>query len=135
MYLPVAEFTGRRFSSIPGAGAVSVTGNRLPYAPEQLATIGVGYSHERGVDVLLEAVHTGDQFGDDLNTVAATPDGQRGLIPASTVWNTSVNYTRGRATVFVAVKNLFDELFIVDRTRGILPGHSRLVQAGVRLGF
>ena len=34
-----------------------------------------------------------------------------------------------------AVKNLFDELYIVDRTRGILPGSPRLVQAGVRLRF
>ncbi len=134
-YLPVARFTGTRFSSIPGAGTVSVTGNRLPYAPRQLATIGVGYSHDAGVDVLLEAVRTGDQFGDDLNTVAPTPDGQRGTIPGYTAWNTSVNYTRGRTTIFMTVKNLFDELFIVDRTRGILPGHPRLVHAGVRLGF
>jgi Fe(3+) dicitrate transport protein len=46
-----------------------------------------------------------------------------------------VNYTVRRTTLFLSVKNLFDELFIVDRTRGILPGSPRLVQAGVRLGF
>jgi Fe(3+) dicitrate transport protein len=33
------------------------------------------------------------------------------------------------------VKNLRDELFIVDRTRGILPGSPRLVQMGVRFAF
>ena len=32
-------------------------------------------------------------------------------------------------------KNLQDELFIVDRTRGILPGSPRLVQAGVKFAF
>ncbi len=64
-----------------------------------------------------------------------TPDGQRGLIPGYTVWNTAVNYTIGRATLFLTVKNLMDELFIVDRTRGILPGSPRLVQAGVRVAF
>ena len=95
---------------------------------------GVGYAYGT-IDVLLEAVRTTDQFGDDLNTVAPTPDGQRGLIPAYTVWNTAVNYTIARSTLFLTVKNLFDDLFIVDRTRGILPGSPRLVQAGVRLAI
>lgn len=133
-YLPVAEFTGLRFSSISGFGSVSVGGNRLPYAPEQMAVVGVGYAYG-ALDARLEGVRTSDQFTDDLNTVAPTADGQRGLISGSTVWNAAVNYTIRRTTVFLAVKNLFDELFIVDRTRGILPGGPRLVQAGVRLGF
>jgi len=133
-YLPVAEFTGRRFSNISGFGSVSVSGNQLPYAPEQMAVVGVGYAHST-LDVRLEAVRTSDQFTDDLNTIAPTPDGQRGLIAGYTLWNAAVNYTVSRTTFFVAVKNLFDELFVVDRTRGILPGSPRLVQAGVRLGF
>ncbi|HEX2461337.1 MAG TPA: TonB-dependent receptor [Vicinamibacterales bacterium] len=133
-YLPVAEFSGTRFSNIPGFGMVSVSGNRLPYAPEQVVSIGVGYA--RGpIDLLLEAVRTSDQFGDDLNTVAPTPDGQRGLLSGYTVWNTAMNYMVARATLFLAVKNLQDELFIVDRTRGILPGSPRLVQAGVKFAF
>jgi Fe(3+) dicitrate transport protein len=111
-----------------------VSGNRLPYAPRQVAVVGVGYTYNT-IDLLLEAVRTTDQFGDDLNTVDPTPDGQRGVIPGYTVWNTAVNYTVARATLFLAVKNLADELFIVDRTRGILPGSPRLVQAGVRLAF
>jgi len=133
-YLPVAEFSGTRFSNIPGFGTVSVSGNRLPYAPEQVVSVGVGYA--RGpIDLLLEAVQTSDQFGDDLNTVAPTPDGQRGLLPGHTVWNTAMNYMVARATLFLTVKNLRDELFIVDRTRGILPGSPRLVQMGVKFAF
>lgn len=133
-YLPIAEFTGRRFSNISGFGGVSVSGNRLPYAPEQMVVVGAGYSHST-LDMRIEAVRTSDQFADDLNTVVPTTDGQRGLIPGYTVWNAAVNYTIARTTLFVTVKNLLDELFIVDRTRGILPGSPRLVQAGVRLGF
>ena len=133
-YLPVAEFSGSRFSSIPGFGSVGVSGNRLPYAPEQMAVVGVGYAYS-AFDARVEAVRTSDQFTDDLNTIAATADGQRGLIAGHTVWNAAVNYTVRRTTLFVTVKNLFDELFIVDRTRGILPGSPRLVQVGVRLGF
>jgi Fe(3+) dicitrate transport protein len=133
-YLPVAEFSGTRFSNIPGFGTASVSGNRLPYAPEQVVSVGVGYA--RGpIDLLVEAVRTSDQFGDDLNTVAPTPDGQRGLLPGYTVWNTAMNYMVGRATLFLTVKNLRDELFIVDRTRGILPGSPRLVQMGVKFAF
>jgi Fe(3+) dicitrate transport protein len=133
-YLPVAEFTGPRFSSISGFGGESVSGNRLPYTPEQMAVAGIGYAHA-AFDARIEAVLTSDQFTDDLNTVTPSADGQRGLIERSTVWNAAVNYTVRRATVFLTVKNLFDQLFIVDRTRGILPGSPRLVQAGVRFGF
>jgi Fe(3+) dicitrate transport protein len=133
-YLPIAEFNGTRFSNIPGFGTVSVSGNRLPYAPDQVVSIGVGYA--RGpIDLLLEAVRTTDQFGDDLNTAAPTPDGQRGLLPGYTVWNTAMNYMVARATLFLTVKNLRDELFIVDRTRGMLPGSPRLVQVGVKFAF
>jgi Fe(3+) dicitrate transport protein len=134
-FAPLARFAGVRFSSVSGFQHVSVSGNRLPYAPEQLLTIGVGYAHPAGLDVMVEAVHTSDQFGDDLNTVAPTPDGQRGLIPGYTVWNTAVNYDFGRATVFLTVKNLLDDVFIVDRARGILPGSPRQVQTGLKIRF
>jgi Fe(3+) dicitrate transport protein len=133
-YLPVSKFTGQRFSNISGSGSVSVSGNRLPYAPEQVAVIGAGYSYA-AFDGRLEGVTTSDQFTDDLNTVESTADGQRGLIDSHTVWNLALNYTVRQTTLFVTVKNLFDELYIVDRTRGILPGSPRLVQAGVRLRF
>ena len=133
-YLPVSKFTGQRFSNISGFGSVSVSGNRLPYAPEHVAVIGAGYSHA-AFDGRIEAVTTSDQFTDDLNTLDPTADGQRGLIDSHTVWNAALNYTLRQSTLFVTVKNLFDELYIVDRTRGILPGSPRLVQAGVRLRF
>jgi len=134
-HVPVARFTGARFSNIAGFGDVAVSGNRLPYAPERLLTIGVGYTRPSGLDVLLEAVRSSEQFGDDLNTVAPSADGQRGLIPAYIVWNSTVNYDFGRATAFFTVKNLLDDTFIVDRARGVLPGSPRLVQAGIRARF
>ena len=136
-YLPAAKFTGTRFSSVAGLTTVSVSGNRLPYAPEHLLNFQVGYAHPRGLDVFLEAVHSSSQFGDDLNTVAGTADGQRGLLPGWTVWNTTVNYTAEplRAVFFVSVKNVFDRLYIADRTRGLLPGTPRLVQGGIKYRF
>jgi Fe(3+) dicitrate transport protein len=135
-WLPVARFTGVRFSSVPGNTTVSVSGNRLPYAAETLATVTLGYRHAVGVDVQLEAQHMGDQFGDDLNTIAGSVDGQRGLIPALTLWNTAATWRiNNRSSLFVAIKNLANRTAIVDRTRGILPTHPRLIQVGTSLRF
>jgi Fe(3+) dicitrate transport protein len=136
-YLPIADFTGPRFSAVSGFSDVRITGNRLPYAPQNLVTTTLGYLHPRGLDALIENVYIGKQFGDDLNTIAATPNGQRGIIPAQTIWNAAVNYQVESlgTTFFLSVKNLLDRVFIIDRTRGILPSGPRWVQVGVRFDF
>ena len=137
-YLPTAEFTGVRYSSIAGFTNRLITGNRLPYAPEHMLNANFGYAHPTGVDAFLEAVHVSRQFGDDLNfTYSPRADGQLGPVPAYTVWNATANYTaeRLRTTFFVTTKNLFDRTYIVDRSRGILPSSPRLMQAGLKFRF
>ena len=136
-WLPVAEFRGDRYSNVQGFSTVRITGNRVPYTPEQLLNVNFGYSHPAGLTAQIEGVHTGAQSGDDLNTIAPTANGQRGRIPGNTIWNTTINYEVEaiRSTFFVTVKNLFDRTVIVDRTRGILPGLPRLLQVGVRFEF
>jgi Fe(3+) dicitrate transport protein len=136
-FLPLAKFTGTRFSNIPGFGTTSITGNRLPYAPENLLNASLGYSNPSGIDAFVEAVHVGSQFGDDLDTFLPTPDGQRGLIPSFTVWNATGNYRveQLRTTFFVTVKNVFDNTYIADRSRGVIPGSPRLMQAGFKWRF
>jgi Fe(3+) dicitrate transport protein len=79
-------------------------------------------------------------LNDDLNTIAVSPNCQRGLIPTYTVWNATVHYRIGKLeryapTIFFAVKNLADETFIVDRSRGIMVGIPRLVQGGLKIRF
>jgi Fe(3+) dicitrate transport protein len=135
--MPVARFEGFRFSNVPGFSRVSVSGNRLPYAPERLLTASLGYRHPRGLTIQFEAVHVSEQFGDDLNTRAPSADGQRGLIPGHTVWNATLNHELRRpdASFYVTVKNLLDRSYIVDRARGILPGSPRLLQLGVSARF
>ncbi|HYH86852.1 MAG TPA: TonB-dependent receptor [Pyrinomonadaceae bacterium] len=134
-FLPVAEFRGLRRSSIDSTTVI--TGRRLPYAPEHLLTATFGYSHPRGFDGLVESVYVGGQFADDLNTINPTANGQRGFVPSYTVWNATANYNveRLKTTFFVTVKNVFDRLYIADRSRGILPGPPRLVQGGLKLRF
>jgi len=154
-WLPVAEFGGTRFVFVGTADGdeigkvytaqnaagsraqVSVSGNRLPYAPEHLFTGTVGYGHRSGLDVRLEGVHVGRQFGDALNTSVLSADGQQGPIPAFTIWNAAASFriSPTNSTVFVTVKNLFDKLYIADRSRGLIPGGPRLVQAGVTQVF
>jgi Fe(3+) dicitrate transport protein len=136
-FVPTAEFRGERYSSVPGFSAMSITGNRLPYAPRHTVSATVGVTHRRG-DAQLEAVHVGAQFGDDLNTVVPTPNGQRGLLPGFTTWNAAAGWTVGTSpavTIFVAVKNLLDSTPIVDRRRGVMVGLPRLVHVGTRVRF
>jgi Fe(3+) dicitrate transport protein len=134
--LPIARYSSDRFSSIPGFTTVPITGNRLPYAPKNLLTSSLAYTHSKGINVFVENVYTGRQFGDDLNTVGGTPDGQRGLLPGNAIWNASVNVPVSTSTtLFFTMKNLTDRLTIVDRSRGLLPGIPRLVQFGFRFNF
>ncbi|HJR34915.1 MAG TPA: TonB-dependent receptor [Gemmatimonadales bacterium] len=149
-WLPVARFEGERFVFVGQAGTdvvgkvygdqnaagtrerISVKGNRLPYAPRHLLTASLGWTAPQGFDLSLEAVHVGGQYGDALNTTTLVADGQQGPIPAVTVWNVAANYPIGSGTgIFAAVKNATGRLFVVDRTRGLLPGMPRLVQMGV----
>ncbi|OQW60647.1 MAG: TonB-dependent receptor [Proteobacteria bacterium HN_bin10] len=132
-----AEFTGTRFSNIAGFGAVSVSGNRLPYAPEWLGSLAIGYERGEWLQLEAEVQHTGEMFTDDLNTMAPIANGQRGLIEDATILNLAANLRPGGGdtTFFVTVKNVTDELYIVDRARGILPGAPRLWQAGVSFEF
>lgn len=121
--------------NVPGAEA----GNRLPYSPEHTLSATIGYTHPIGLDVQLETVFVGEQFSDFANTNAApvNENGQFGKIDDYVVLNFASTYHVKpiNTDIFVAVKNLLDESYIVDRTRGILPGSPRLVQAGFNLKF
>ena len=154
-WVPVAEFQGERYAFI-GTGSgdvadkvyaeqnasgtrtpVSVTGRRLPYAPRHLLTATVGWESPSGVDLRVETVHVAGQFGDPVNTRTTTPDGQQGPVPAATLWNVAASWfvPALRLTVFGSVKNLFDKVYIADRTRGLLPGSPRWVQLGASRSF
>jgi Fe(3+) dicitrate transport protein len=136
-WIPTARFEGVRYSNVAGFGNTLVTGNRLPYASESLMNASVGFVHRRGVNLMAEMVQTSKQYGDDLNTINSTPDGQRGAIPGNVIWNATLNVPLEglRTTAFLTVKNLTDRLVLVDRTRGMLPGAPRLLQAGFRWDF
>jgi Fe(3+) dicitrate transport protein len=136
-WLADAQYENERYSNVPGFTTVSVEGNRLPYTPEHLLSATIGMRAPFGLEVALEGVYTSAAFTDDLNTVAVDPTGQRGEIPGYTVWNLTANYALQicDCTLFAAVKNLTDELYVVDMSRGLIPGMPRLVQAGFEVRF
>ena len=132
-----ARFEAARRSSVPGFANVSVTGHRMPYAPKTSFTGALGYRHAGGFSLQVEGVYLSRQFADDLNTIEVSPDGQRGLIPSSLTWNASANYapSQARFSVFATVKNARDRVFVVDRSRGTIPGMPRSLQAGISARF
>ena len=135
-HVGTAEFRSARFSNVSGFNNVSIAGNRLPYAPKHLATTSLGFSF-RGVDGFVENVFVDRQFTDDLNTIDPIANGQRGLIGSQTYFNATANYRIEslKTTLFFTVKNIFDRLYVVDRTRGIYPSSPRLLQAGFKVSF
>jgi Fe(3+) dicitrate transport protein len=132
-----AAFEGARFSNIAGFTSTSVSGNRLPYAPELLFNGAIGYSFTDWADIQAEYVFTDKMYTDDLNTIDVSPNGQRGIIPATHIWNMTVNLKPQdwKVGFFVTLKNVFNEDTIVDRARGILPGSPRLAQMGISAAF
>ena len=125
-----------RGGDIPCGVARDVRGNRLPYAPEWLYSVAVGVERG-GWSAQAEVQGQSALYTDDVNLITVSPDGQRGRVAGWAVVNLTLNIAPEGSPLsgFVAVKNLFDELYITDRARGILAGTPRLVQAGVTLRF
>ncbi len=129
-WLPVARYVGTRYSAIPGNTLVNISDNRLPYAARQMATVTLGLRHG-ALAAQFEGTWTGAMYGDDLNTVAITADGQRGRLGGHAIANLTLQYQHDEAlTLYVSAKNLFDRLYIGDLSRGIVVGPPRLLQAG-----
>jgi Fe(3+) dicitrate transport protein len=59
------------------------------------------------------------------------------VIPGYSTWSLTLNWLpeAGSWSAFATVKNAFDREYIVDRTRGILPGSPRQFVAGLRYAF
>jgi Fe(3+) dicitrate transport protein len=134
-WLPDAEYVGTRFSSVPGFGTTRVTGNRLPYAAENLGTLTLGLGSIRW-RAQVDGVYTDSMYTDDLNSVPVTANGQRGLMPSHVVWNATLNFAATDSLdVYATVKNVANRTYVVDMTRGLIPGTPRLVQAGFAARF
>jgi Fe(3+) dicitrate transport protein len=116
--------------------ANSMEGKRQPYAPKQTITAGLGFRNNSW-DGILELVHVGEQFADFAETKNVDVLGQNGVINSYTIFNASVNYKipQYKTSLFAVGKNIFDNEYIVDRTRGIITGMPALFQVGAKIDF
>ena len=154
-YLATARYHGPRFvfvgnTASDGIGRVfvgqnaaqtrdrvPVTGNRLPYAATHLASAWGSIEPRGGTRVRGDVIITSAMFADPLNTTVLSPDGQQGPLARSTIWNLGLwqEIPAIGVELSVAIKNLFDRLYVVDRSRGLLPGPARTVTLGVSRAF
>ncbi len=125
-----------RLDSTRIIGGIDRRGNRLPYAPKNVANAALTY-RQGPVRAAVHYQYVDEQFSDFANTVEGSPNGRTGIIPSYSVWNLSGDYQLTPSVALEAsVKNLFDKDYISSRApEGIFTGTPRLVMAGVRMAF
>ncbi|MDW8225171.1 MAG: TonB-dependent receptor [Bacteroidota bacterium] len=130
-WLPIARYEGERYSVL--SPSVRITGNRLPYAPEYQLSLTLQWKPWQWLLLQVVTTSVGEQFADDLNTVEPTPNGRQGRLAPYTVVDGTVEWRlrEWKLNIVLTAKNLFNRLYITDRSRGILPGMPSTVQLGV----
>ncbi len=131
-WLPVARFSTDRASTVDRTQ--SVLGRRLPYAPQHVLNLGLGYARVSGLSLRLQGDVVSSQFGDDLNTILPSAQGRRGRLPGYTVLTATARIPMPplgrRAAVTASIRNIANRVYITDRQEGIMTGMPRLVTAG-----
>jgi Fe(3+) dicitrate transport protein len=118
--------------------SVNIKENKLPYAPEITFSGRLYFQIPDGFGLQLAANYVGKQFTDQLNTVDPSADGQSGQMPSFIVMDLTGSYMipELNSSVFVSVKNLFDERYIASkRPQGIKVGIPRFITAGIDISL
>jgi Fe(3+) dicitrate transport protein len=121
-------------------GGESIVGNRIPFAPREVAYLTTGIESTAGWNASVSFVYRGEFYTDEENTpFGGDSSGEDGLVPSVWLLNARANYTiptdvfGSEMVVFVSGENLTDKLYITDREDGIKPGLGRSVMAGARV--
>ncbi len=83
--------------------AIDYSGNRLPWAPDLTANIGVSYQWNNGIYGLADISWTGKQYFDAANML--TENGYA-------LVNLKAGYKTGHWDISIWCKNLFDEAYV-----------------------
>lgn len=132
-----AEFT--KDGADPDDGIIS--GDRLPYAPRNIASLSIGYQHPVGLNARVGVDYVSRQQADAFTRVLGPTDaalsGLAGDIPAYSLLNMSVNFkpVGSKATYFMSGYNLADKEYLASRVDGMAVGRGRQVMAGIRYDF
>lgn len=132
-----ATFSEDRFKQ-QGEDVINISGNRTPYAPELFTSVALSLEHKSGWALRGTLTHVGDQFTDELNTVAPSNNGRNGVIDAYTTIDATLLYhwEKINTTFNLSVKNITDERYIVSRRpQGIRVGLPRFITAGFKFNF
>ena len=103
---------------------------KVEYAPENIFRAGIAYSI-KNFSASIQQSYTDEVFADANNTVAATSNGQNGLIPSYKLYDVTAGYqTQKGWSIKAGVNNLSDERYFTRRAGGypgpgILPGDGR----------
>jgi Fe(3+) dicitrate transport protein len=122
------------------------SGDRLPYAPRNMASLNFGYSHPIGVNFQVGADHISEQkptpggitdIGDPVPSEFALSTGHSGNIPSYTLLNASASFkpVGYKTTFFVSGHNLNDKEYLSSRVDGMQVGRGRMIFGGVTYDF
>jgi Fe(3+) dicitrate transport protein len=111
------------------------SGDRLPYAPRNMGSFNVGYSHPIGVNFQVGADYMGKQMPTPNDFYALS--GHGGVIPSYTLVNASASFkpVGYKSTFFVSGHNLNDKEYLSSRVDGMQLGRGRMIFGGVTYDF
>lgn len=116
-------------------------GNRVPYAPRYLATIGAKYNFILGDGIFVANLYgnfVSTQFSDAKNTEISSANGNVGVIPRYYVFNATLNYQLNNWNFSLNGLNLLNHKYFTFRHQswgGIMPAATRSISAGVSYRF
>jgi Fe(3+) dicitrate transport protein len=130
-----AQYNADRLVPV-GNENTNVNGLRLPYAPEITMSAALSVESTFGTGLRFTKTYVGDQFADELNTVAPSNNGRIGRIPSYYVLDATLyqRIPKLNAMLNLSVKNLTDERYIsTRRPEGIRVGLPRFITAGLEI--
>jgi len=113
------------------------SGDRLPYAPRNIASLNFGYSHPIGVNVRFGADYVSEQKPTPDADEADILSGKAGTIPSYTLFNASATFkpVGSKVTYFMSGHNLGDKEYLATRVDGMHVGRGRTVFGGITYDF
>jgi Fe(3+) dicitrate transport protein len=121
-----------------GSEKINIKNNYTPYAPKYFHSASLNYELPVGLGFVANASFTGEQFGDEINSITPSSDGREGMIEAFKVFDANVYYRikKINAQLSGSVKNLTNERYIASRRpQGIRVGLPRIAVVTFEMTF
>lgn len=130
-----AVYAADRFKMV-GGEEVNINGNRTPYAPNFISSAAISIEAPFMTGLRFTNTYVGNQFTDELNTVAPSANGRIGQMDAYNVMDLTLYQAvpKWKTAFNLSVKNLTNERYVTTRRpQGIRVGLPRYISAGVEI--